>query len=248
MSQVHAGTHFVECVDGLVGEETVVDVSVCQFDTRQNGILGIAHMVVLFVAVLDVMENLDGVLHIGRLHDDFLETAFQGTVLFNGIAVFIEGGGTDALYGTTCQCRLQDVCGIHAARRASGTYHGVNLIDEDDDVGIVFYLLDECLDTLFKLAAILSTGNNAGHIEVDKPFVEEDGAGALLHNQLCQSFYDGTLTHTGFTDEHGIVLLAATEDLGDTLNLAFTAHHGVKFSLCGSLGKVSTEVVKNRCS
>ena len=52
---MYTRTYFVECIDGLVGHEAVVDVAVCQFDTGQQGVVGIADVVVVFVAVLDVV-------------------------------------------------------------------------------------------------------------------------------------------------------------------------------------------------
>ena len=244
--EVRARAHFVESVDGLVGEEAVGDVSVCQFDTRQNGIIGVCHVMVLFVALLDVMQDGHGLLHVGGFHDDLLEAALQGTVLLDGVAVFVECGGTDTLDGAACQSRFQDVCGIHASRCAASAHHRVDLVDEDDDVGIVLDFLDECLDALLELSAVLGSCHDARHVETDEALVEEDGTGALLHDQLCQTFHDGTLSDTRFTDEHRVVLLASSQNLRHALNLAFAAHHRVQFALGGSLCEIRAEVVEHR--
>ena len=48
-----------------------------------------------------------------------------------------------------------------------------------------------------------------------------------LDNELGETFYDGTLTDTGLTDEDRVVLLAASEDLDDALDLFLTSHDGV---------------------
>ena len=71
----------------------------------------------LLVAILDVLQNLQGLLRRGGFYDHLLETAVEGTIPFDGVAELVERCGTDALYGAACQCRLHDVGGIHAARR-----------------------------------------------------------------------------------------------------------------------------------
>ena len=73
-------------------------------------------MVVVFVSVLDVMQYLQGFFVGCRFHQYLLETTFQCSVLLNGVTVFIECGGTDALYCSACQGRLQDIRCIHASR------------------------------------------------------------------------------------------------------------------------------------
>ena len=54
-------------------------------------------MMVLLVAFLHIVEYLECLLGCGRFYYDFLETAFQGTVLLYRVAVFIEGSGADTL-------------------------------------------------------------------------------------------------------------------------------------------------------
>ena len=97
INKVYTRAGFVQGIDGLVGEEAVGDVSVCQFDTRFEGRIGIGHVVMVFVTVLDVAQDLERFFRCGRLHDDFLETAFQGTVLLDALAILVEGSGADAL-------------------------------------------------------------------------------------------------------------------------------------------------------
>ena len=141
MREMHARACLVEGVDGLVGEGAVGDVALCQFDTRVDGLVGVLHVVVVLVAVLDVMEYLQGLVLCGRLDEYLLEAALQGSVFLDAVAVLVKGGGTYALYGAACQRGFHDVGGIHRACCRACTDEGVDLVDEENDVGVALYLL-----------------------------------------------------------------------------------------------------------
>ena len=55
-------------------------------------------------------------------------------VLFNGLAVLVEGGGADDLNLPPGEGGLEDVGGVHAALGVSGAHDIVNLVDHEDDV------------------------------------------------------------------------------------------------------------------
>jgi len=89
MAQVYTRAHLVECINGLVGKEPIADITVCQFDTCRNCIVGISYVVMMLIAVFYVVENLQR-LFLGRsFHQHFLEAAFQSTVFLDRIAVFV---------------------------------------------------------------------------------------------------------------------------------------------------------------
>ena len=69
----------------------------------------------LLVMFLDVVQNLKRLFASCRFNDDLLETALQGSVLLDALAILIERGGTDTLDDTSCQGWLQDVGCIHAS-------------------------------------------------------------------------------------------------------------------------------------
>ena len=156
-------------------------------------------MMVLLVAFLHIVEYLECLLGSGRFYYDFLETALQGTVLLYRVAVFIEGSGTDTLYHASCQGWLQNVGCIHASLRIACSHNGVDLVDEDDDVGRFLQLTDESLDTVFELPTKLGSCHHGSHIELYYALVEEQSRHLLFVNELCQSFHDGALAHTRLT-------------------------------------------------
>ena len=153
----------------------------------------------LFVFLLDVMQNLQRLFCRSRFYDDLLESALQSTILFYTLAIFVEGGGSDALDESTCQSWFHDVGSIHASFCTARANQRVDFIDENDDVRVSFQFLDDALDALLKLTSIFGAGNNACHVETQYSLVEEEGTLVALGNHLCQSFYDGTFAHARLT-------------------------------------------------
>ena len=59
---------------------------------------------------------------------------------------------------------------------------------------------------------------------------------------LRQSFDNGSLAHTGFANQHRVVLRAAAQDLDDTLKFAVAANERIKLPVHGGLRKVAAEL------
>ena len=113
----------------------------------------------VFVFVFDVVQNLEGLRRRGGLEDDLLETALEGAVLFDELTVLVQGGGADALHLAARQSGLEEVGGIHTARCVASPHHRVQLVDEQDDVGIFLNLGEDGLHTLLELSAVLGAGH-----------------------------------------------------------------------------------------
>ena len=129
----HAAGRLVDEVDRLVGQEAVGDVAVGEGGGGDDGGVGDAHAVVRLVALLQAAQDRDGVLH-RRLADEHrLEAAGEGGVLLDVLAVFIEGGGADAVQLAARQGGLQQVGGVHRPVGLAGPDQGVHLVDEQDD-------------------------------------------------------------------------------------------------------------------
>ena len=199
ITKMYARAHLVHRVNRLVGHEAVVDVAVCQFDTRCQCVIRIGDVMVVLIAVLDVMENLQCLVVGGRLHLHLLEASLQGTVLLYGVAVLVERGRSDALNDATCQCGFHDVGGIHRTGSRTGADERVNLVDEDDDVGVLLQLLQKLAQALLKLSAVLCAGNNARHVERVDTLAEEHRRRVVVGYHLCQPFYDGALADARLT-------------------------------------------------
>src|SRR5699024_8099223 len=83
----HAGAGLIDEVDGLVREETVVDVAVGQVRGGGEGTVGDGHAVVRLVAVAQTLEDLDGQLDGGLRDLHRLETTLESGVLLDVLAV-----------------------------------------------------------------------------------------------------------------------------------------------------------------
>ena len=175
MLQMHFRADLVEGVDGLIREEAVGDIPLCQFDARLNGIVGVADVVMFLVALFDIVQNFQRLFSRRGFDDDFLESAFQRTILLNGVAILVECRSTDTLDGASCQGGFENIGSIHRTGSRPGSDERMNLIHEYDDVRVGFKFFDQRFHTFFKLSAILCSGHNARHVEIDKSLVEEDG-------------------------------------------------------------------------
>ena len=241
---MHAASGLVEGVERLVGEVAVADVALGERDAGLEGLVGIPHVVVRLIFVLDLTQNLEGLLGRRRLDHHLLESPLQSSVFLDVLTVLVEGRGTDALYLAARQGGLEDVGSVHRAGRATGADDGVDLIDEEDDVGILGEFVEHGLDALLELSAIFRAGHHAGHVESDDALVEKHARHLALHDAQGEALDYGRLADAGLTDQHGVVLLAAREDLGEALDLGLAPHHGVELALGGGLGHVIAVLVE----
>ena len=118
------------------------------------------------------------------------------------------------------------------------------LVDDQNDVAQLADLLDEPLHAALELSPELGTGHQSRQIQqIDLlvPQLEGDLPGG---DALGQSLGNGSLAHAGFTDEAGIVLLPAVQDLHHPLYLLLPADNGVQLALSGPAAEVDAVVVQ----
>ena len=128
---------FVDQVDGLVGQLTVGDVAMRERRRRDDGRVGDLDLVVHFVALLQAAQDRDGVFHRRLVDEHFLEAALERGVLLDVLAVFVERGRADAMQLAARQRGLEHVAGVHGAFGLAGADHGVQLVDEQDDLAFL---------------------------------------------------------------------------------------------------------------
>ena len=89
---------------------------------------------------------------------------------------------------------------FHAALGVAGADEVVDLVDEEDDVALLFDFVEQALDAAFKLAAELRAGDERRQIEqVDFLFLQARGHLALSDAQR-QALGDGRLADAGLAD------------------------------------------------
>ncbi len=129
----------VEEVDGLVRQPAVAQVAVEAMSAAERmAEPGVAHAVVLLVALAEPLEDLDRLLRRGLVDLDLLEAAGEGLVALEGLAELLPGGGADAAQGAVLEGGLEQVRGVHGAvAGAAGADHGVDLVDEQDRAAVL---------------------------------------------------------------------------------------------------------------
>src|SRR4051812_13594894 len=235
----------VDEVDGLVGQEAVVDVAVCHVGGRDERAVGDRHAVVCLVAVTQTLEDLDGVGQRRLLHLDRLEAPLEGRVLLDVLAVLVERRRTDRLQLATGEHGLQDRGGVDGALGGTRTDEGVDLVDEDDDVAARADLLEDLLQPLLEVTAVAAAGHERPEIEGVELLVLERLGHLALDDVLGQALDDGGLADAGLADEDGVVLGAAGQHLHDPLDLLLTPDDRVELALAGRLREVATELVEH---
>src|SRR3954469_5979883 len=88
---------------------------------------GVGDGVELLVALLDAIDDLYRVAFIRRRNLHGLEAAFEGTILFDGLAIFARRVCANALDFTARKRRLQNVGGVERALSRSGSNQRVQL-------------------------------------------------------------------------------------------------------------------------
>ena len=231
---------FVHQIDRLVGQESIGDVTVRQHGGRhERGVLEL-HPVVELVALAQASQDADGVLD-RRLADHHgLESPFERGVLLDVFAVLVERRGADGVQLTPGQHRLQHVGRVHRPFGCAGADHRVQLVDEEDDLSLrVGDLLQHGFQPLLELAAVLGSGNQRPHVERDDAFVLEAFGNIAAFDAARETLDDRGLADAGFSDEHGIVLRAAGENLDDAANLLVTADDRVELLLARHPGQIA---------
>ena len=191
------------------------------------------------VTLLESAQDRDGVLDGGLAHVHLLESTFQRRILLDVFAVLVERGRADHAQFTARQHGLDHVAGVHGALGTARADDGVQFVDEGDHLtGGVGDLLQHCLQPLLELAAVLRSRQQAGDVERDESLVLQTLGNVAVGDATGQALDDGGLAHTGFADEHRVVLGATTEHLDDPANLGIATNHRIDLSVTGALGEV----------
>ena len=229
----------VDDVDGLVGEEAVIDVLARQLGGRPQRLVGVGHPVVLLVARAQAEQDAVGLLD-RRLGDlDLLEAARQGAVLLEILLVLLVGGGADAAQLARGQRRLQDVGGVQrTARDGAGADDGVDLVDEEDGVLLALQGGQHLLQPLLEIAAVARAGQQRAHVQGVDADVPQRRRHLALHHALGQPLGDGRLAHAGVADVDGIVLEAAAEHLQRALQDLLAADERLAFAGARLVGEL----------
>jgi len=174
-----------------------------------------------------------------------LEASLKCGILFDVFTIFVKSGRADAAKFTPGKRRFQHIRRVNGALGTSRAHDGVKLINEKNDCTCRFVdFLENCFEAVFKLAPVFGAGQHCSQIERKDPFILQCLGNITADDPLRQSFDNGSLSHTGFSDDDGVVFCAAREHLHNAAHLFITANDRIKLSLSGFLRQVTTISLK----
>ena len=198
------------------------------------------HAVMDLVALAQAAQDRDRVLD-GRLADQHrLEAALERRVLLDVLPVLVERRRADGVQLAARQHRLQHLRRVHRALGRAGADDRVQLVDEQDDLAFGFGdLLEDGLQPLLELAAILGAGDQRAHVEGEDLLVLQPFRHVAADDALRQAFDDGRLADARLADEHRVVLGAAREHLDDAADFLVAADDRIELALARQLRQVA---------
>jgi len=98
LPQLDPGAGLVEQVNRLVGQEAVGNIAAGMLDGKAQRLVGIADGVEFLVALLDAVEDRQGLFFVRRRDLDGLEAALERAVALDAFAELGRGRGADALH------------------------------------------------------------------------------------------------------------------------------------------------------
>ena len=181
---------------------------------------------------LEAHQDLDRVGHRGLVHVDLLEPSGERAILLEVLAELLVGGGAHGAQLAALERGLQQVGGVH--RPAGGrarTDHGVDLVDEEDRVGMILHLLHDRLQPLLEVAAVAGAGEKRAHVEAVDRGAGQDLGRLALDDLPGEAFRDRGLAHAGVAHQERVVLAPAAEHLDATLDLRLAPDQRIDVAL-----------------
>ena len=128
---------------------------------------------------------------------------------------------------------------------APGADDGVQLVDEGDDLAVgALDLLEDGLQPLLELAAVLRPGDHRAHVQRDQPLAPQRLRDVTGDDPLGQALDHGGLADAGFADQHRVVLGAPGQHLDHSPDLRVPPDDRVDLALAGALGEVDAVLLQ----
>ncbi len=160
------GACLINHINRLVRHVPVIDIAARQLRRHLERLVGVANAMMLLKTALQALEDLDGVADRRLNHVNLLEATCQGAIFLENTAKLLEGRGADATDLAGRQQRLEQVGGVHhPAGGCTRANDGVNFVNKQDGLRALFQRLEQRLEALLEVAAVLGTGQQRAQIE-----------------------------------------------------------------------------------
>ena len=246
--ELHAqsGGGLVDQVNGLIGKLTPGDVAIGQLSCRNQSTVRNGDLVVCFVLRRDTAQDCNSVLNRRLTNEHLLETTLKSGVLFDVLAVLVQGCRTDHAELTTGQHGLEHIARVHCAfGAATGTDDRVKFVDEGDDFAVgTFDFVKNSLEAFLEFTTVLRARNHPSQIKSDQLLVLQRFGDVASDDSLREAFDDGGLTDAGLTDQNRVVLGSTRQHLDHAANFAIATNHGIQLALACNLSQVASVLLE----
>ena len=232
-------TCFIHKVYRLVRQETVAYISVRKGCRGYKRVVAYLNAVVNLVALLQAAQYGYCILNARLVHHYRLETAGEGGIFFDVLAVFVKRGCAYAVQLAARKHGLEQIAGIHAAFGFARANYCVQLIDKQ--YYLAFAALDLAkhgLQPFFKFAAELCAGYQRAHIQRIYFALLQVSRYVPAHYPLRKAFGYCRFTNARLTYQHRIVLGFARQYAYNVPHFVITADNGIELLPARKFNKV----------
>src|SRR5262249_49756155 len=159
-------------------------------------LVGDLDAVVLLVVLAHYVQHGDGFVGRRLIHLDRLEAALQGGILLDMLAILVERSGADAAQLAASEGRLQEYGPADRGLGIACADHGMQLVDEENDLRVLTDLFEDGLDALLELAAEHRACHRTAHAQGDDASAAQAGGDVALYDTPGDTLDDGRLTDT----------------------------------------------------
>ena len=154
------GSGFIDQINRFIRQKTVRNIASGKGCRRYQGTVGNFDVVVGFVTIFQRPQDRNRVFYTGLIDIDLLETSFQGGILFNVFAIFIQRGGTNTAQFAPRQHGFEQVPCIHGPLGGPSANDGMDFVDEENDRSSrLRNFLKNRLKPFFKFTPVFGPGN-----------------------------------------------------------------------------------------
>jgi len=240
----HARGRLVHEVDGLVRQPAVADIAHGERDGLAQRIVRDVQAVVRLEPFAQTAQDQQALLRRGLCNAHGLKAPLERRVLFDILAVLLERRRADDLQLVAPECGLENVRRVDRALGRARADDRVQLVDEENHIPRSLHLVQDALDALFKVAAVLCAREHGRQVHTHNTLVAQVLGHVAVRNALRQPLGHRRLADAGLADEHGVILAAAREDLDGALDLPVATDDRVHLPAGCQLREVAAVLVE----
>ena len=219
--QPDGGCRLVEQINRLVRQKPVCQIPAGKLHRRLHRLVRNADAVVLLKPRTKPLQNAQRLLLRRLAHQHLPEPALQRCILFNVLSILLQRRRADELNLAPPERRFEKICRVYRALGAARADNRVHLVDKENHVPRPADLRENVTDALFKLAAVFGPRQNTCQIEPIELLSHQSLRRLSARQPLRQRLDNCSLPHARFSDERGVILVLAAQNLLNLAELTF---------------------------